>query len=505
MLRDFTRYLFLTAFVLAPFSGYASGERKTQEVVLSGISSLSMSVYARMREIAHPQITQLPLTQSEAWLIDSGSVDTVLRLASDAQIKATVIGRDSDRMLKPYSRPPSLSADQQKLVTTTLKSTMVIGTTLFALPDGPILEYELIKETGSGEKLALTMSTPLKDRLSVTARRLSVTRTDGGYAWHGAIIDTGEPVTLLWDPKSGIAGTIRYEGHVYEVKPMDSVMHGIVEFDPAKLPSDHPFVGLHRKQTMDLDPWAHLRDAHPDGYAPTPRVSRPSSGLHDPSDVTITLIVAYTRNAAKHYRDIRRDLLDVAVEDLNESFRNSGIPNVRVRIVHSYETDYVENGSHFDHLFAFVYDHDGKMDEIHELRRRYKANIAVLIVDDPHGCGLSAQVSATADRAFSVVDQNCAASKYSMAHEIGHLLGARHEPDIDASLAPFPFGHGFVNSRKVWRDIMSYEESCGGCPRLPIWSNPDVLINGVPAGDALRNNSEVIRQRASIVAKFSAE
>ena len=33
-------------------------------------------------------------------------------------------------------------------------------------------------------------------------------------------------------------------------------------------------------------------------------------------------------------------------------------------------------------------------------------------------------------------------------------------------MTPFPYGHGFVNGTK-WRDIMSYKESCGGCPRLP--------------------------------------
>ena len=50
---------------------------------------------------------------------------------------------------------------------------------------------------------------------------------------------------------------------------------------------------------------------------------------------------------------------------------------------------------------------------------------------------------------------------------------------------------------------MSYKESCGGCPRLPVWSNPDVRINDEAVGDeTLRDNAKVIRERASIVARF---
>ena len=34
---------------------------------------------------------------------------------------------------------------------------------------------------------------------------------------------------------------------------------------------------------------------------------------------------------------------------------------------------------------------------------------------------------------------------------------------------------------------MSYKESCNGCPRLPVWSSPKVLVRGEPAGTAERS------------------
>ena len=75
-----------------------------------------------------------------------------------------------------------------------------------------------------------------------------------------------------------------------------------------------------------------------------------------------------------------------------------------------------------------------------------------------------------------------------LVHEIGHLLGASHE-------------RGFVHANE-WRDIMSYKANCGGCPRLPVWSNPNVLIRGVPAGSVGHDNARVIAENGLRVAAF---
>jgi hypothetical protein len=122
-------------------------------------------------------------------------------------------------------------------------------------------------------------------------------------------------------------------------------------------------------------------------------------------------------------------------------------------------------------------------------------------VDDPTACGLATRVFADANEAFAVVHHECAAATYAMAHEIGHLIGARHDLNFDTTMWPFPYGHGYVNDNK-WRDIMSQRESCGGCPRLPIWSGPDVLVDGEPAGTIDLDNARVIREQAARVAGF---
>ena len=116
-----------------------------------------------------------------------------------------------------------------------------------------------------------------------------------------------------------------------------------------------------------------------------------------------------------------------------------------------------ENGTHFDHVWRFADKGDGHMEEVHGLRDKYRADVAILVVDDDKGCGLATRVNADAEDAFAVVHHACAAASFTLAHEIGHLLGARHE-------------FAYVGGTK-WRDIMGLKESCGGCPRLPVWAN----------------------------------
>jgi hypothetical protein len=93
-------------------------------------------------------------------------------------------------------------------------------------------------------------------------------------------------------------------------------------------------------------------------------------------------MVAYTRNAAGYYNDIRSDLIALAIAEANESFRISGLQHVKLRLVHAYQTTYVEEGSHFDHVWRLADRGDGIMEEVHKLRDEFRADVVILVVDD---------------------------------------------------------------------------------------------------------------------------
>ena len=245
-----------------------------------------------------------------------------------------------------------------------------------------------------------------------------------------------------------------------------------------------PITAGMRRPTQSADRDMQLAAFNPAAIAITPP-RKPGAALRE---VVIDVVVAYTKAAARSYRDIVGQVIEPAIEGGNESFRMSGIGHIMLRLVHAYQTDYVESGDQFVHLWRFADKGDGYMDEIHDLRDRYQADVAVLIVDDADGCGQATRVGADEDEAFAVVHHACAKANFSLVHEIGHLIGASHE-------------RGYVHGNE-WRDIMSYKANCGGCPRLPVWSNPDVLIGGVPAGSVGHDNARVIADNVLRVAAF---
>jgi hypothetical protein len=58
---------------------------------------------------------------------------------------------------------------------------------------------------------------------------------------------------------------------------------------------------------------------------------------------------------------------------------------------------------------------DGYMDEIHDLRDHYQADVAVLIVDDADGCGQATRVGADKDEAFAWL---CPWQRVARHHEL---------------------------------------------------------------------------------------
>jgi hypothetical protein len=335
--------------------------------------------------------------------------------------------------------------------------------------------------------------------------------------WRGTVDGTGAAATIMWWPGVAMTGTVRHEGRIYSIRRMRGGVHAVavVEMSEARLPPEHaPMPSYLRRNDASSqdDPLARrgdaseLRSAAGPRREPAPVYTVPTgetAGASSQGEVLINVIVAHTARVASKYSNVERELVALSIEEANQSFRNSKLGHVRLKLVHAYETNYVEDGLHFEHLWRFADRGDGYMEEIHGLRERHDADVAVLMVDDPSGCGLATRVYADPDEAFAVVHHDCAVMSYSVAHEIGHLIGARHELAMDKLMTPFPHGHGYVNGTK-WRDIMSYKESCGGCPRLPVWSSPRVMVSGERAGTPIEDNARVIAEQAARVTNFRA-
>jgi len=157
---------------------------------------------------------------------------------------------------------------------------------------------------------------------------------------------------------------------------------------------------------------------------------------------------------------------------------------------------------------------DNYLDRVNVLRDEYGADIVVLLVEfanDPNTgkpvCGWSYIMDQTPGSwfekyAYSVVIRHCAAGDYSFAHEIGHLMSARHDWIQDPKdNKPFAFNHGHLNTAPTapgvgkWVTMMSYRGSCGpNCSRI---ETPGSQMNGErPAGRYRRRRRDLRNQRA---------
>src|SRR5262245_32749141 len=299
--------------------------------------------------------------------------------------------------------------------------------------------------------------------------------------------------------KALLTGYFAYKGPVFAVESLGGGVHAFAELNRGQQLPDHPDPVARR----DNDPIPGTNNRPP--AAPiepdVPGFTDADRKALEAKNITIDVMILYTANVAKRYIRDPADLLALAIDEANESLKDSGLGNIRLRLVHTEAVDY--DGStedQFTHLYTMV-DGLGPFKSVRKLRDEKQADIVGLIIDNPKGCGLSTRVRPDSDEAFFVVHHACATTTMSIAHEIGHILGIRHDRFVDQSNTPFAYGHGYVNGAK-WRDIMSYNEGCGGCPRIPYWSNPRITYKGEPTGTDAADSARVILELAERVSKF---
>jgi hypothetical protein len=221
---------------------------------------------------------------------------------------------------------------------------------------------------------------------------------------------------------------------------------------------------------------------------------------------TIDLLVAYTSSAQTASGDIT-GLINLAVEETNGSFTNSNVW-ARVRLVGTMAVSYNETTRDYDTIIThFASNGDGQMDNVHTQRDAVHADVVVLMINQDDWCGQAREIGANASQAFVIVHWSCATGYYSFGHEIGHLLGARHDEPTDTTDTPYVWGHGFRHQAAApngWRTIMGYRCGSNLCnPRLQYWSSPLNTWAGLAmgtAGDA--DNRRVWNERAATVAAF---
>lgn len=327
--------------------------------------------------------------------------------------------------------------------------------------------------TPNTEKLELNLG----ERMSLTAHRTqAIKREDGTLVWYGSLSEAGKAApasgtleaamngVILVNANGRASGTLRWHGQVFRLLPASSGY--IVEHvNGAKLPPDH---------APDEAPLA----------TPGKALNKPQP--HEPGHATVRVLIVGTKNADEAHEDLQA-LAHLAIEESNLTYLNSGI-DMSLELADFRQLDYEQSSSSPDiDLNRLVAPNDGFMDDVHQMRDELKADVVVLVVDTvKEMCGRAAGRPATEDKAFVYVNLKCIGVwRFTTGHEIAHLQGASHEY-VEGNRDPFPYGHGYIHEpegQPGWRTVMA-NVATENDVRVPFWSDPERLMEGVPMGDA---------------------
>jgi hypothetical protein len=340
-----------------------------------------------------------------------------------------------------------------------------------------------------------------------------------GFGWHGQV--AGEPNSRAILAVSGdgtIAGTIaRQNGHQFRIRLVGQSLH----FE--EISRDVSSV----QDNLTTDPCSAAIEQPPD-WACT-----------DSRNV-IDVMVLYTNAAAVGAGGVSamESDIDLAIAQANESRLASDVVH-RLNLVYVSQVSYSEGANTSTQMLNCLRTGcDPSLANVHQLRNDHAADLVVLITESVDACGQSCPpLSISEDRAYSVVSRDCSTrgGDYAFVHETGHLMGARHNMEIDATQGSplgFMFNHGYRRSPQqpdsagTVMYVPGAFDSCATvtgpcfdpedptvpvpcpppCPRTLAWSNPALpwpgTTSGPHMGSATSDNYSTLEQTEEKVANF---
>ena len=154
---------------------------------------------------------------------------------------------------------------------------------------------------------------------------------------------------------------------------------------------------------------------------------------------------------------------------------------------------------------------DGPLWLLHQARHYQYADVMLMVVKGTNNweCGGTHNIGSTRETAYMVVRRGCF-SQGSIAHELGHLLGAHHnQEEVGHQPAKYEFGHGYYRDSEPhsgtpgFSTLMAYQRSClYQCPRIMRFSDPRAIHNGHPRGTPYNNNVQAILLNYGALANY---
>ena len=262
--------------------------------------------------------------------------------------------------------------------------------------------------------------------------------------------------------------------------------------------------------------------------SPLPTTASMTSSLND--EITIDLMLLYTANAKTWAESTSFNTIDAVISAAmanSQTALDNSQTGIKLRLVHYYQTDYngdslerlsssdpdyVSGGDHLrrltrnpDNRFELCptsscneSDFDGYMEEAHQLRDQYGADVVASILSEPNTGGIAwvnFSTAGSSSLAFSVNRVQQIASNYTLVHEFGHNIGNVHsrnqtsaQADEFGGLFVYSTGNLFATPEGNYATIMAYNDVI--FQTVPYFSNPQVQLSGTPTGNPVNTTNE---------------
>jgi hypothetical protein len=307
-----------------------------------------------------------------------------------------------------------------------------------------------------------------------------------------------------------VTATIIINGIEYQVQSLSNGIHAIQKKD---------YTGV-----KVLEPEFNEKDGTDNLYKTENKAMPSITAVPCSSTPQIRVLVLYTTAAASAVSNISSTAA-TAVSQMNQALANSQanttnpIQLVGVQVLpFSFTEKQFNAGTSDDGM-----DNDlvslRTNSQVAVLRNSYKADIVVFLTDGNYQSGgflfwgtvgytdathNTVNIPASNSLAYTLVEADQATAQfYVFSHEVGHLLGGRHENDPASGSM---HGYGFqMGPFSLWRYTVMHNPVVGGTHIL-YYSNPNVSYGGSPTGTtAFANAATTIGNRIPTAANFQPD
>ena len=422
-------------------------------------------------------------------------------------------------LMKPSSAVEPMATQMKMKADKTLKRWRLVDVDAAAIEETilPRGQEKAADRAERSAKLAGKVTLELFPDVTVTLNAKHVDDAfAGGVVWHGDI--NGTDYGILVVNNGNITGSIEAGGRSFIIEPTGrGNQHRIREVDPEAFPNDeHMEIGFAPKSTGGTGGGKGKPTDSGSGGTTGGTTGGGTTSIPPPGTILeVKILAAYTARVNTLFAGLAADRIALDVAIVNTGFTNSGIPKrMSLAGVTPVSPTYDEK-TYSDMTMPLRDVTSGTVANfgaIREMRSALGADFVTLYADRGEYCGI-AWVNGTppsASYAFSAINPACNGTA-TLAHELGHNMGLRHDRYVETATGTDVYNYGFVNTTAKFRDIMSYNNACAAlgfsCGRITYYSSSKLLYNGnalgVPQGTTgAADASRKLTEQSGFVSAF---